>query len=232
MKTQDYDDDVLQAFLDEQDQLFDEPVAESLQESCASVACGASTETQPDFLGPFIECVCNHLTGSEGAGGKRVPLLLPQKAEPACGSGFDYGRPSSVCQPVRSFDGPSEGILAEDGPCRTTEKGGHYGRETFSSVGNGDHDRVFVGRECRGSGFLRFRGTQAAFERVYGKDGFHQGLELYGTLDFKDSEDFFTFARYYVCNSDSSEEKLFSIVHGSAPPRGHPFMLSARRDRI
>lgn len=50
MKSQDYDDDVLQAFLDEQDQLFDEPVAESLAEAeafltdCMAVVCDNEKE--------------------------------------------------------------------------------------------------------------------------------------------------------------------------------------------
>lgn len=55
MKSQDYDDDVLQAFLDEQDQLFDEPVAGSLAEAeafltdCMAVVCDNEKEVYEYF---------------------------------------------------------------------------------------------------------------------------------------------------------------------------------------
>lgn len=55
MKTQEYDDDVLQAFLDGQGQLFDEPVAESLAEAdaflqdCMAVVCDNEKEVYEYF---------------------------------------------------------------------------------------------------------------------------------------------------------------------------------------
>ncbi|MCR5002599.1 MAG: glyoxalase [Lachnospiraceae bacterium] len=55
MRTQEYDDDVLKAFLDAQDQLFDEPVAESLAEAeafladCMAVVCDTEKEVYEYF---------------------------------------------------------------------------------------------------------------------------------------------------------------------------------------
>ncbi|MCR4807313.1 MAG: glyoxalase [Lachnospiraceae bacterium] len=55
MRSQEYDDDVLQAFLSCQDQLFDEPVAETVSEAeaflsdCMAVVCDSEKEVYEYF---------------------------------------------------------------------------------------------------------------------------------------------------------------------------------------
>ncbi len=55
MKAQEYDDDVLQAFLKNQGQLFDEPVADNLEEAeaflsdCMAVVCDNEKEVYEYF---------------------------------------------------------------------------------------------------------------------------------------------------------------------------------------
>lgn len=55
MKAQEYDDDVLQAFLKDQGQLFDEPVADNLEEAeaflsdCMAVVCDDEKEVYEYF---------------------------------------------------------------------------------------------------------------------------------------------------------------------------------------
>lgn len=55
MKAQEYDDDVLQAFLMDQGQLFDEPVADNLEEAeaflsdCMAVVCDDEKEVYEYF---------------------------------------------------------------------------------------------------------------------------------------------------------------------------------------
>ncbi len=66
MKTQDYDDDVLQAFLKDQGQLFDEPVAESLAEAEAFLTdCMAVVADNEKEVFEYFEEEGTDLEGAE-----------------------------------------------------------------------------------------------------------------------------------------------------------------------
>lgn len=66
MKTQDYDDDVLKAFLKGQDQLFDEPVAESLAEAEAFLSdCMAVVADNEKEVFEYFEEEGTDLEGAE-----------------------------------------------------------------------------------------------------------------------------------------------------------------------
>ena len=66
MKTQDYDDDVLKAFLEEQGQLFDEPVAETLAEAEAFLSdCMAVVADNEKEVYEYFEEEGTDLEGAE-----------------------------------------------------------------------------------------------------------------------------------------------------------------------
>ena len=66
MKTQDYDDDVLHAFLKDQGQLFDEPVAESLAEAEAFLTdCMAVVADNEKEVFEYFEEEGTDLEGAE-----------------------------------------------------------------------------------------------------------------------------------------------------------------------
>ena len=66
MRSQDYDDDVLQAFLKCQDQLFDEPVAENISEAEAFLSdCMAVVVDNEDEVYAYFEDEGTDLEGAE-----------------------------------------------------------------------------------------------------------------------------------------------------------------------
>ena len=66
MQSQDYDDEVLQTFLDDQGQLFDEPVAENLEEAEAFLEdCMAVVVDSIDEVYDYFEENGTDLEGAE-----------------------------------------------------------------------------------------------------------------------------------------------------------------------